>query len=237
MMNPRKRRAFRALALVLAFAFAQLSLETGLAGRGDPTLPKSSGLVTSRLTTRDNDCIPQTRCTPDDHFVTSRLTTRNNQPILVDALSAKTGATIFSGAIIETPDKVGATIRIGSCGKLDLAPNTKVRLDFDQSCKIKVTMIQGCVVLRTKPNTTGSIDTAKGEAGKTGTPGGELNVCFDHGVLGIGTAAGAGAAVGVAVGAAGAGAAAGGVSGLVIAGVVLGVALPVAVVAASRGQN
>lgn len=217
MTNPRKRRAFRALALFLAFCFAQLSIESGLARPGDAVATKHTDLVTSRLTTRDN------------------------QPILVDGHSARTGATIFSGAIIETPDKVGATIIIGSFGKLDMAPNAKVRLDFDQNGNIKVMLIQGCVVLRTKPNTTGRIDTAKGGAAQTCNPGGELNVCSDHGVLAIGTATGAGAAVGGAIGGAAGGAvgagAAGGLSGLAIAGVVLGVAIPVSVVAASRGQN
>src|SRR5260370_16391631 len=60
------------------------------------------------------------------------LTTTNNKPILVNGANAISGATIPSGATIETPDGVGATIRLGPLGSLCIAPNTKLSLQFDQ---------------------------------------------------------------------------------------------------------
>src|SRR5712692_8029312 len=77
------------------------------------------------------------------------LTTSDNKPITVNGASAISGATIPTGATIETPDRVGATIRLGPLGSICIAPNTKLTLEFDQQGKlVKVTLTQGCVILR-----------------------------------------------------------------------------------------
>ena len=145
------------------------------------------------------------------------LTTRGNQPITVNGASAISGATILSGATIETPDQVGATINLGSLGTLDIAPNTKLALEFDQNGNVKVTLVQGCVILRTEKKAAGEIDTSQGVAGKTDpATGGLLDVCFPQGAtaptVNQGAAASAGAGAG-AGGAAGAATAAGGAAG------------------------
>ncbi len=81
------------------------------------------------------------------------LTTRNDQPILVNGVSAISGATIPSGATIQTPEGVGATINIGALGSICIAPNTRIAVDFAQSGNggnINVSLAQGCAILTTE---------------------------------------------------------------------------------------
>src|SRR5438552_948795 len=73
---------------------------------------------------------------PPQQFV-ARLATRGNQPITVNGASAVGGASILTGATIETPDQVGATINLGSLGELEIAPNTKLTLEFDANGNVK----------------------------------------------------------------------------------------------------
>ena len=189
-MNPRQQKAFKALAVFLAFSFAQVYVQTSFA---DPS------------PTRMSVPIPQ-------QFV-ARLTTRGNQPITVNGASASSGASILTGATIETPDQVGATINLGSLGTLDIAPNTKLSLEFDQNGNVKVKLVVGCVVLKTKKGTNGEVEVPSGSAGKSDKKGaGALDVCFPAGASAPTTgavAAGAGAGAAVA-----AGGAAGGLFGL-----------------------
>src|SRR5260370_33097003 len=87
------------------------------------------------------------------------LTTTNNKPILVNGANAISGATIPSGATIETPDGVGATIRLGPLGSLCIAPNTKLSLQFDQQCKLgKITVTDGSLILLASKNVNGAIN-------------------------------------------------------------------------------
>jgi ferric-dicitrate binding protein FerR (iron transport regulator) len=128
----------------------------------------------------------------------ARLVTKSNQLIMVNGASAAGGSMILTGATIETPDQVGATVDLGPLGGLDIAPNTKLTLDFDQNGNVKVTLIRGCMILRVKKKANGEVDTSEGTAGKTdGKKGGALDVCFLAGataaVVNQGAAARAGA--------------------------------------------
>ena len=142
------------------------------------------------------------------------LTTSGNKPITVNGANAISGATIPSGATIETPDGVGATIRLGPLGSLCIAPNTKLRLEFDQQGKlVKVTVTEGCVILRTSKNVSGVINGPQGVIGQIAATatGGSLDVCLKPGAApsinqGAAVDAGAGASA-VDCGAAGAAAA------------------------------
>jgi hypothetical protein len=112
------------------------------------------------------------------------LTTSNNKPITVNGANAISGATIPSGATIETPDGVGATIRLGPLGSLCVAPNTKLSLEFDQQGKlVKVTVTEGCVILRTSKNVSGAINGPQGVIGQiaASATGGSLDVCSKAG--------------------------------------------------------
>jgi len=84
--------------------------------------------------------------------ITARLTTKNNQPITVNGNSAGTGSTILTGATIETPDQVGATIDLGDAGTVELQPNSKIQLDYDVNGNVRVKVMRGCAVSRKKTN-------------------------------------------------------------------------------------
>ena len=158
---------------------------------------------------------------PPQQFV-ARLTTRGNAPITVNGASAVGGATILTGATIETPDQVGATINLGSLGDLEIAPNTKLTLEFDANGNVKVKLDRGCMILRTKKNVNATVETEQGVAATNDKKnGGAADVCFPLGAVqptvnqGAAASAGAGAGGSVATG--------GGLSGGAIAGIVAAV--------------
>jgi len=113
------------------------------------------------------------------------LTTSQNKPILVNGASTISGATIPPGATIETPDGVGATIRLGALGSICIASNTKLVLEFDRQGTIgsvKVNLAEGCAILRTLKNTAGTFNTAQGLAGQTSAASnGSIDVCLKAG--------------------------------------------------------
>lgn len=125
-MKPRSKKALKALAIFLSFAFAQVYVSAALPGAEPGAVPQQA--------------------------LTARLTTRNNQPITVNGNAAGTGATILTGATIETPDQVGATIDLGDAGIVELQPNSKIQLDFDANGNVRVKVIRGCAVTRKKTN-------------------------------------------------------------------------------------
>jgi hypothetical protein len=190
-MKSRQQNACKAIAAFLVFAIAQVYIQMTFAepSPAKPVLP-----------------LPQ-------QFI-ARLTTKGNQPITVNGISAANGASIVTGAVVETGADVSATINLGALGTLDIAPNTKLRIDYDDQGNVNVRLITGCVVLYAKKKTAeGEIVTDAGSAGKTErAKGGVIDVCWTNGAAlvnqGAAAAAGAGAGAGVAAGTA-AGAAAG----------------------------
>jgi hypothetical protein len=105
------------------------------------------------------------------------LTTGNNQPIMVNGVNAITGATVMSGAAIETPDQVGASLSIPGHFTLDIAAKASLSVEFTAD-GIKINLIKGCVVLRTTKGTSGEIVTSQGVVGRAdGTKDARLEVC------------------------------------------------------------
>src|SRR5438477_4547565 len=127
MKNLRQRKALRVAATFLAFCFAQVYVHGALPG--SPT----------------NASVPQRQ-------ITARLTTKNNQPINVNGNPVGTGATLLTGVTIETPDQVSATIDLGDAGVVELQPNSKIQLDFDENGNVRVKVIRGCAVAKKKTN-------------------------------------------------------------------------------------
>jgi hypothetical protein len=180
----------KAIAIFVAFAVAQISIQLSFAST---TSPSYAMLVQQQLVVR--------------------VSTSGNRPILVNGNSTASGGSLATGATIETPDGVSATIDLGPLGTLDIAPNTKVILDFDcppaapgadaPPCKVRTKVLAGCVVLKTKQNTQGQIDSEVQEkVQETTTSGGALNFCAVGAVAGAGAAAaGAGAATAGGIGA------------------------------------
>jgi hypothetical protein len=186
-MSQKRRNGPRAIAALLLFSVLQIGLQVGFAEPGDANSATA---------------VPQ-------QFV-ARLTTRNNQPIMVNGLSANTGASILTGATIETGADQSATVNLGPLGSLDIAPNTKLVLTYDEQGNVKALILFGCAILTAKKKATGEIATEQGSAGKTDPAvGGVLEICFPPGAaaptVGQGVAVGAGAGGGAPAGAAAAG--------------------------------
>ncbi len=190
-MNLRQRKGVKVIATLLLFSIVQVAVQIAFAA---PTTTTTSVVP-----------VPQ-------QFI-ARLTTRNNQPITVNGNSANTGDSIVTGAIIETGADQSATVNLGPLGTVDIAPNTKLILSYDQNGNLKATVVFGCAVVTAKQKTTGEVATEQGGTAAKTDPakGGILDICFPPGasapVVGQGAAqaAGAGAGAGAAAGAAAAG--------------------------------
>jgi len=126
-MSLKRRKGYQAITALVLFSIAQLGVQVGFA---EPT-PNAAVVV------------PQ-------QFI-AKLTTKNNQPITVNGLSAATGASIVTGAVIETGADQAATVNLGPLGSLDIAPNTKLVLTYDENGNVKVTILFGCAIRREPP--------------------------------------------------------------------------------------
>lgn len=158
-MNLKRRNGSRAIAALLIFFIAQIGLQVGLA---EPT-----------VTTTATPILPQT---------VGRLTTSNNQPIQVNGNSAATGASIVSGATLETGANQSATVNLGALGSVEISPNTRVVLTFDDQGNVKAVVAFGCVKVIANTNATGEVATDQGSAGKTNpATGGELEISYKPG--------------------------------------------------------
>jgi hypothetical protein len=189
-MSLRGRKGIKATAALLLFAIAQIGVQVGFAEPSSANTP-----------------VP----VPQQFF--ARLRTKNNGPVTVNGLSATTGATIATNATIETDAVTSASVNLGALGNLDLAPNTKVVLTYDDQGNVKVTLITGCAILTTKKNADGQVVTADGTVvGKNEKKkGGILDICLPPGATtpivnqSAAAAAGAGAGTTASAGAAGGG--------------------------------
>lgn len=205
-MRLRNSKALKALALFLVFSTSQVFVHTTFAG---PSVIKDA-----------EGAMPL-----PPQAITARLTTRGNQSVLVNGTSASTGASILTGATIETGDGVGATINLGPLGSIDLAPNTKVEIEYSDG-KMKLKLLRGCAIVKNKKGTQADVETEQGPAtsndGKRG--GAPLDICFPEGapnpIINQGAAANAGAGAGGAAAAGGGASGGGGLFGLGTAGTV-----------------
>jgi hypothetical protein len=140
-----------------------------------------------------------------------KLKTRNNKPVTVNGHKAASGTTLMSGSTIQCPDKVGATIDLGSMGRVDIAPNSNLTVTFSQAV-VSVELRSGYVVLTTSKGISGTVNTVDGEVFRTDSAKNSSVIAKTKGVSGPQTAASVGASngglsTGAAVGVAGAGSA------------------------------
>lgn len=178
-MSTQRRKGFKAIAVFLAFAMAQVYVQLSFAE------PSSSASAPA---------LPQ-------QFI-ARLTTSGG-PITVNGLSAASGASLVTGARIVTPPATSATIDLGPLGTLVLQPDTDLRLDFDETNKtVKVTAFKGCFVLTATKGTHGQVDTEQQEkaAEKDRAAAGIISGCIGPGGFApsssSASAAGAGGGIG-----------------------------------------
>jgi len=161
-MSLRQRKAYTAVAIFLAFSFAQVYVQTSFAEPG--------GRVSLPL-------VPQ-------QFI-ARLTTTGGSAT-VNGASASSGATILTGATIETPDQVSATIDLGALGTVELPAGAKIELSFDDNGNVRVKVLKGCVTLKKKGKGEGEITTQEGASRK-----GSGAFCYVNGQLNPANAGGA----------------------------------------------
>lgn len=90
-----------------------------------------------------------------------KLRTGNNKPVLVNSNKAGSGTTILSGARIQCPAKIGATVDLGTLGRLDIAANSDLTLVFAAN-EISVQLRSGYVVLTTNKGINGTVTTSEG---------------------------------------------------------------------------
>lgn len=95
------------------------------------------------------------------------LKTTNNQPITVNGNSVTPGTTILSGASIQTPPGVAATLNLGFA-TIEIAPASDVLVEFMADGNVKVTIKKGCVTVKTQGNGNGSIVLPDGTTTSTG---------------------------------------------------------------------
>jgi len=175
-MTKQRRIGSRATAVFLAFALVQICIQLSFAAPASPSAPV---------------VVPQ-------QFI-ARLTTTGNQPITVNNLSATSGATLLTGATIETPAAVSATIDLGALGTVELQPNSSIQLDFDDSGNVRVKVLRGCVVIKKKGPGVAEAYTAEGASEKTNNNRKGMGFCYLNGGLNpIGQAAAAGGGGGIA---------------------------------------
>jgi hypothetical protein len=201
-MDTRRRKALKAVTVFLAFSFAQVYVQAGLPSPAPvPGAPQRA--------------------------ITARLITKNNQPITVNGNSVNTGGTILTGATLETPDQVGASIDLGEAGVVELQPNAKIQLDFDENGNVRVKVLRGCAVTKKKSNVLpGEMEIYTDSVSyKTDKKRNHLGGCFlANGTLGslTGVAAGGSGLTGAAI------------AGIVVAG---GVGGGLGIYFATRGGN
>jgi hypothetical protein len=127
-------------------------------------------------------CIQLSFAAPPQQFI-ARLTTTGNQPITVNNASAASGASLLTGATIETPAAVSATIDLGALGTVEMQPNSSIQLDFDDSGNVRVKVLRGCVVVKKNGPGEAEVYTAEGASEKTNSSRKGLGFCYLNGGL------------------------------------------------------
>ncbi|HEV7858415.1 MAG TPA: hypothetical protein VGO91_07280 [Pyrinomonadaceae bacterium] len=141
-MTARHHKAFSAIALFLVFSVTQVYVQASLVA----STPNNSKGATA--------------------LVSGKLATRSGGLIKLNGNDVGPGTTILSGAQIQTPAEIGATVQLGKLGKVDLAPETSLTLSFSQS-NVDVKLDSGYVVLTTMKGIDGTLTTPNGVVSKS----------------------------------------------------------------------
>lgn len=99
--------------------------------------------------------------------ISGQLATVRQAKILVNGHNTPSGATIFSGSQLQTPESVGAAIMVAPLGRVDIAPNTLLVVTF-ASETMEVDLKAGCVILSTEKGINGLVKTPQGLNHKIG---------------------------------------------------------------------
>jgi hypothetical protein len=176
-MSIRRQKGFGAIAVFLAFALVQISLQLSLAA---PTASTFAALP------------PQ--------GIIAKVTTRTGDPIFINGVSSPSGSSVATLATIETTD-TGARVDLGTLGTIDLPPRSKIKIEFEcppekqndpdpDECKVKITVFAGCVIATYKRGVRHQVDTEQqqnvieSDKEKEKKEGGVINYCYGGAALG-----------------------------------------------------
>lgn len=143
-MTLRHQKAFSAIALFLIFSVTQVYVQANLLA--SPARSENTGASTLLLS--------------------GKLATRGGGLITLNGNQVGPGATILTGAQLQTPENVGATVQLGKLGKVDLAPGTNLMLSFGPS-NVDVRLSTGYAILTTLKGIDGSMTTPDGVVSKS----------------------------------------------------------------------
>lgn len=132
-------------------------------------------ITAAELTTLSNDVT----ATPNTKPVFGRLAIVGDKTITMNGNNIRSGATIMTGTLLETPDGVSASLQLAPLGRLEIAPRTKLQLNFGGGA-IDVNLLTGCVILTTAVGARGSVLSARGRSERIGpTAQTSVQVCTD----------------------------------------------------------
>jgi hypothetical protein len=133
-MNSRKQKISSAVALFLVFSISQVYVQANLLGSKAASKNAATPALAGKLVV--------------------------SNPIKLNGNATGTSATVLSGATLETPAAVPASVILASLGKLDIAPLTTLTLNFNND-SIEVALSSGAVTLTTNKGINGTVTTAK----------------------------------------------------------------------------
>jgi hypothetical protein len=107
--------------------------------------------------------------------VQGRLVTGGDRNITVSGVNAKTGDTIFSGQMLETPADTGASVYLAELGRVDLAPGTNLTLSFGEA-RLSARLNSGCATLAPGVGVGGAVET---KAVTEKTDSAPINLCVN----------------------------------------------------------
>ena len=99
--------------------------------------------------------------------ISGQLATVRQAKILVNGNNTRSGATIFSGSQLQTPEAVGAAIMVAPLGRVDIAPQTLLVVTFTSEA-MEIDLVAGCVILSTEKGISGLVKTPQGVNKKIG---------------------------------------------------------------------
>ena len=176
-MNRPRHKGFSALAIMLTFALVQISLQLGFAA------PRSSTFA----------ALPP-------QGILAKVTTKDGSPIFINGVSSPSGSSIATNTTIDSTG-VASTVDLGPLGTIDLHPGAKIIIEFEcppekmdnpdpESCKVKTTVLAGCITVNHKKGTQHDVvlenqqKVAESDDDDEKKGGGVINYCKPGAVLG-----------------------------------------------------
>ena len=176
-MNKPRHKGFSALAIMLTFALVQISLQLGFAA------PRSSTFA----------ALPP-------QGILAKVTTKDGSPIFINGVSSPSGSSIATNTTIDSTG-VASTVDLGPLGTIDLHPGAKIVIEFEcppekmdnpdpESCKVKTTVLAGCITINHKKGTQHDVvlenqqKVAESDDDEEKKSGGVINYCKPGAALG-----------------------------------------------------